>query len=158
MGKKLLTAGSGVALFAVMGYIFCLFMPLNKTFFKVAGFKDVLTVVVYSLTVHYDFRSRPACLLVRVWASKPDLCDQDDRGDSSSTSSNLQDASSTFCSAVVSNTLQGSCNAFTSAYIMGIILVFITVANLIMQGVGLFLVQEYMKKPKKQYRETAFFL
>ncbi|CAK9071602.1 unnamed protein product [Durusdinium trenchii] len=158
MGKKLLIIGSAVGIFATLGYAICLFLPLHKVYWKIGNLFDAVHMNVYSMTVHYDWKWTRACKLVQAFGTKKDLCAKDKDGESASTSVMLQDASSTWCTAAFKNAVTGGCTAMTCAYLMGIILILFTVANMIMQGVSLFLVQEYMKKPKKQYRETAFFL
>lgn len=158
MGKKLLLIGSQVALASVLGYFICLFLPLHKIYWKVGSFMDAVNMTVYALTVHYDWKMTRACKLVRLFVSKKDMCDKDVDGESASEHVALQDSASTWCSGGMQMTIRGACEGFKNAYIMGIMLLLFIIANLIMQGVGLFLIKEYMKKPKKQYRETAFFL
>ena len=157
MGKKLLLIGSQVALASVLGYFICLFLPLHKIYWKVGSFMDAVNMTVYALTVHYDWKMTRACKLVRLFVSKKDMCDKDVDGESASEHVALQDSASTWCSGGMQMTIRGACEGFKNAYIMGIMLLLFIIANLIMQGVGLFLIKEYMKKPKKQYRETAFF-
>eukprot|EP00913_Durusdinium_trenchii_P020106 g18894.t1 len=45
----------------------------------------------------------------------------------------MNDASSTWCTAAFKNAVTGGCTAMTCAYLMGIILILFTVANMIMQ-------------------------
>ena len=160
MGKKLLLIGSQVALVSVIGYFICLFLPLHKIYWKVASIMDAVNMTIFALTVHYDWKMTNACKLVRLFVSKKDLCDKHVDGESASAHVALQDSASTWCSGGMSMSVmvRGACEGFKNAYIMGIVLLLFIIANLIMQGVGLFLIKEYMKKPKKQYREIAFFL
>mmetsp|Transcript_18512 Transcript_18512/g.22790 ORF Transcript_18512/g.22790 Transcript_18512/m.22790 type:complete len:334 (-) Transcript_18512:116-1117(-) len=158
MGKKLLLIGSGVALGATLGYIICLFLPFHKMYWKFVGFMDALHMTIYTTSVHYDWKMLKACKLVRTMTAKKDLCAKDENGESISMPVPLQDSSATFCSDAVQAAVRGACPAMSSAYIMGVLLILVIVANVIMQGVGLFLIKEYMKKPRKQYREVAFFL
>lgn len=158
MGKKLLLIGSGVSLVATVGYSICLFLPLHKVYWKAGGFLDAVTMTIYSMSVHYDWKMTRACKIVRIFTSKKDLCDKDVDGESASSNEWLQDSSSLWCSDAIRPMIHGACEGMKHAYIMGILLLLFIIANFIMQGVGLFLIKEYLKKPKKQYREVAFFL
>lgn len=158
MGKKLLLIGSGVSLIATVGYSICLFLPLHKVYWKAGGFLDAVTMTIYSMSVHYNWKMTRACKIVRLFTSKKDLCDKDVDGESASSNEWLQDSSSLWCSDAIRPMIHGACEGMKHAYIMGILLLLFIIANFIMQGVGLFLIKEYLKKTKKQYREVAFFL
>ncbi|CAE7581588.1 unnamed protein product [Symbiodinium natans] len=155
MGKKVLQAGNMVAIFAVLGYVVCLFLPLHKAYFQsLAGFLRVVDVTTYSMTVYYDWHSRLACWFVRkIRGGANDMCE-----DEGSTSVWLQDTQASLCAEGVEAILTSACSGYGTAYVIGICMFLVVLLNVIAQGITFWLIQQYMEKPKKQYREVAFFL
>eukprot|EP00933_Yihiella_yeosuensis_P072276 TRINITY_DN80625_c0_g1_i1.p1 TRINITY_DN80625_c0_g1~~TRINITY_DN80625_c0_g1_i1.p1 ORF type:complete len:322 (-),score=36.68 TRINITY_DN80625_c0_g1_i1:103-1068(-) len=79
--------------------------------------------------------------------------------DDSKNSHPLQEASQMACHSVSQNGFRNACDAFKSAYVVGIAIILCIITNLILQLIGTYLIMQYLQgSPKKQYRETAFIL
>jgi len=128
------------------------------------SYYDWICIRVYATAVRYEWSTilrtiYGQCKLkqvrLRLLGFKLDLSDKP-KGE---IEFSLQASADFFCAPGMDEQgIPGACAEFRNAYIMGIIMLLCIIANLIMQGVGLFLIKEYMKKPKNQYRLTAFFL
>mmetsp|Transcript_4243 Transcript_4243/g.7474 ORF Transcript_4243/g.7474 Transcript_4243/m.7474 type:complete len:317 (-) Transcript_4243:69-1019(-) len=148
MGKKILAAGSGLGLFAVLTSVISLVLPIHKAHFYGAGFFPVFEMETYSLYAHFSSDTKD--LLCRKFRGK--ICE-------SGESFYLQDVQSSFCTGGAEQIARNGCSGTRCAYVMGIALVVAVVTNAIMQFVGAFLVSQYFThSPKKQYREASLVL
>jgi len=155
MGKKVLQAGNLVAVGAVVGYVICLFLPLHKAYYtSLGGLIRVVDVTTYSLTAYYGWHSSAACWFARkLRGGGEEECNDDGHA-----SVWLQDTQASLCTDVSDAIIMSACSGYGTAYAIGMCMFLIVLLNIIAQGITFWLIQQYMHKPKKQYREVAFFL
>ncbi|CAE7228874.1 pol [Symbiodinium sp. CCMP2592] len=155
MGKKVLQAGNFVGVGAVVGYVICLFLPLHKAYYTtLGGLVRVVDVTTYSLAAYYHWHSSTACWFARkLRGGGEEECNDDGHA-----SVWLQDTQASLCTEVSDAIIMSACSGYGTAYTIGLCMFLIVLLNAIAQGITFWLIQQYMHKPKKQYREVAFFL
>jgi len=73
--------------------------------------------------------------------------------------SDLHEFAQTSCTQVINTVFPGLCSATENSYVMGLVMVIVSVTNVILQGIATFLAYQYISgKLKKTYRQLWFML
>jgi hypothetical protein len=73
--------------------------------------------------------------------------------------SDLHEFSQTTCTAAMNTVFPGLCSASGNSYVMGLVMIIVSLTNILLQGIAAFLAYQYISgKLKKYYRQVWFML